>query len=335
VSQLAEFVEVAHRSAGVEAAVALARRLAGGQFDPDLAVSFSSAAGEILHGLDQASTWDDVIAAEPALSRPLSGGELDEALGAVADFVDLKSPYTLGHARGVAQLVEVAGAQVGLDAGPRTTLRRAGLAHGLGRLGVSNAIWDKPGPLGAGEWERVRLQPYLTERMLHQSSALRPIGSLAAQLRERLDGSGYPRAVSGAAISMPARILGAADVYQSMREPRPHRPALAGAAAAAELRAEARAGRLDGDAVEAVLIAAGHRARGRRDRPAGLTAREVDVLRLVARGLSSKEIAAELVIAPKTARNHIEHIYVKTGATSRVDASLFAIKHGLLTDVPA
>jgi HD-GYP domain-containing protein (c-di-GMP phosphodiesterase class II) len=335
VSQLAEFVEVAHRSAGVEAAVALARRLAGSQFDPDLAVSFSSAAGDILHGLDQASTWDEVIAAEPALSRPLSGEELDEALGAVADFVDLKSPYTLGHARGVAQLVEVAGGQLGLDAGPLTTLRRAGLAHGLGRLGVSNAIWDKPGPLGAGEWERVRLQPYLTERMLQQSSALRPIGSLAAQLRERLDGSGYPRALSGAAISMPARILGAADVYQSMIEPRPHRPALAGDDAAAELRAEARAGRLDGDAVEAVLVAAGHRARGRRDRPAGLTAREVDVLRLVARGLSSKEIAAELVISPKTARNHIEHIYVKTGATSRVDASLFAIKHGLLTDVPA
>jgi DNA-binding NarL/FixJ family response regulator len=120
-----------------------------------------------------------------------------------------------------------------------------------------------------------------------------------------------------------------------MIEPRPHRPALAGGDAAAELRAEARAGRLDGDAVEAVLVAAGHRARGRRDRPAGLTPREVDVLRLVARGLSSKEIAAELVISPKTARNHIEHIYVKTGARSRVDASLFAIKHGLLTDVPA
>lgn len=335
VSQLAEFVEVAHRSAGVEAAVALARRLAGSQFDPDLAVSFSSAAGEILGGLDQASTWDEVIAAEPALSRPLCGEELDETLGVVADFVDLKSPYTLGHARGVAQLVEVAGGQLGLDAGSLTTLRRAGLAHGLGRLGVSNAIWDKPGALGAGEWERVRLQPYLTERMLQQSSALRPIGSLAAQLRERLDGSGYPRVLSGAAISMPARILGAADVYQSMIEPRPHRPALAGGDAAAELRAEARAGRLDGDAVEGVLVAAGHRARGRRDRPAGLTAREVDVLRLVARGLSSKEIAAELVISPKTARNHIEHIYVKTGATSRVDASLFAIKHGLLTDVPA
>ena len=98
------------------------------------------------------------------------------------------------------------------------------------------------------------------------------------------------------------------------------------------LRDDVLDGRIDGDAAEAVLVAAGHRARVRRDRPAGLTAREVEVLRLLARGLSSKEIAAELVISPKTARNHIEHIYVKTGATSRVTASLFAIQHGILED---
>ena len=139
------------------------------------------------------------------------------------------------------------------------TLRRAGLVHDLGRLGVSNSIWDKRGPLGAGEWERVRLHPYLTERMLHQSEALAPLGAIAVQHRERLDGSGYPRGLAGAAISRPARILGAADAYQAMREPRPHRPARSADEAAAELRAEVRAGRLDADAVEAVLGAAGHR----------------------------------------------------------------------------
>ena len=332
VSHLAEFVEVAHRSGGVEAAVALVRRLAGSQFDPDIATRFASAAGDILDGLGDASTWDQVIAADPMLGRPLRGEDLDDALGAVADFIDLKSPYTLGHARGVAELVTAAGTRLGLGSDEVRTLRRAGLVHGLGRLGISNAIWDKPGPLGPGEWERVRLQPYLTERMLQQSPALAPIGALAALLRERMDGSGYPRALSGAAIGIPARILGAADAYQSMVEPRPHRPARTGDDAAAELRAETRAGRLDGDVADAVLVAAGHRARSRRERPAGLTAREVDVLRLVARGLSSKEIASELVISPKTARNHIEHIYVKTGVTSRVAASMFAVKHGLLAD---
>jgi len=202
--------------------------------------------------------------------------------------------------------------------------------HGLGRLGVSNSIWDKPGPLGAGEWERVRMQPYLTERMLHQSTALTPLSVIAVQLRERLDGSGYPRRLSGGAISHPARILGAADVYQSMCEPRPHRAELSADDAAAQLRAEVKAGRLDGDAAEAVLAAAGHPVRRRREGPAGLTPREVDVLRLVARGLSHKEIATRLVISPKTARNHIEHIYVKIGASNRATASLFAMQHGLL-----
>jgi HD-GYP domain-containing protein (c-di-GMP phosphodiesterase class II) len=334
ISQLAEFVEVAHRSGGVTAAATFARRLGGTQFDPAIAALFSESAEEILAGLDDTTTWDQVIAAEPGLGKPLIGAELDEALGAVADFVDLKSPYLHGHARNVAQLVEHAGVRLGLRDDLLRTPRRAGLVQGLGRLGVSNAIWDKPGPLGAGERERVRLHPHYTERMLRQSPGLAEIGALAAQLRERMDGSGYPRGLAGGAIPVPVRILAAADVYQSMLEPRPHRSARDPAAAAQELRAEVRAGRIDGDAAAAVLDAAGHRARVRRERPAGLTAREVDVLRLLARGLSSKEIATELVMSPKTARNHIEHIYVKTGANSRVTASLFAMKHGLYEPAP-
>ncbi|HEY3485676.1 MAG TPA: HD domain-containing phosphohydrolase [Ilumatobacteraceae bacterium] len=333
ISQLAEFVEVAHRSGGVGAAAELARKLAGSQFDPRLAAVFASGAGEVLDGLDATSTWDDVIAAEPALDRALSDIELDDALGAVADFVDLKSPYTLGHARGVAQLVADAGAQLSLDVTSRAVLRRAGLVHGLGRLGISNAIWDKAGPLGAGERERVRLQPYFTERMLQQSPGLAPVGAVAALVRERVDGSGHPRGLRGDALSPAARVLAAADVYQALLEPRPHRHARVPTDAASELRSEVRAGRLDGDAAEAVLVAAGHRRRKHAERPDGLTAREVDVLRLVARGLSSKEIATELVISPKTARNHIEHIYTKTGTTNRVAASHYAIRHGLLTDL--
>ena len=262
----------------------------------------------------------------------MSPDQFDAALLAVATFVDLKSPYMLGHARAVSDLVTDAGTKLGLDGDELTTLRRAGVVHGLGRLGVSNSIWDKRGPLGAGERERVRMQPYLTERMLRQSPALAPLSSIAVQLRERLDGSGYPRGISGGAISQPARILGAADAYQSMCEPRPHRAALTAKNAALQLRTEVGAGCMDGDAVEAVLATAGHRARRRREGPAGLTAREIDVLRLVARGMSHKEIATQLVISPKTARNHIEHIYVKIGAANRATASLFAMQHGLLPD---
>ena len=246
--------------------------------------------------------------------------------------MDLKSPYMLGHANAVAKLASIAGATLGPDDGDVELLRRAALVSGLGRLGISNSIWDKPGPLGAGERERVRLQPYLTERMLQQSGWLASLGSAAVQLRERLDGSGYPRGLAGNSISLPGRILGAADAYQAMREPRPYRSALSGDDAAAELRAEATAGRLAGDVVEAVLSAAGHPTLRRRDRPANLTDREVAVLRLVARGLSSRQIADRLVISPKTARNHIEHIYAKIGASSRASASLFAMRNGLLPD---
>ena len=209
-------------------------------------------------------------------------------------------------------------------------MRRAGVVHGLGRLGVSNSIWDKRGPLGAGEWERVRMQPYLTERMLHQSPrciARRDRGAAPRAARR----SGYPRGLSGGAISQPARVLGAADAYQAMCDPRPHRAALAAndAAGAAARRGQsrtprrrrgrggARGGRPSRTAPTRTRRA--HRPRGRRAPP-------------VSRGLSSKEIATQLVISPKTARNHIEHIYVKIGASSRATASLFAMQHGLLPD---
>jgi HD-GYP domain-containing protein (c-di-GMP phosphodiesterase class II) len=329
-AQLSEFVEVAHRIGGTEAAVALAGARSGSQFDPALAAALCDHAGTVLDDLDSAHTWEAVISAEPALAVTVTGEQIDAVLTAVADFIDLKSPYTMGHARAVAALARSTGARLGLDGGEIQTLGRAGLVHDVGRLGVSNAIWDKRGPLGPGEWERVRMHPYLTERMLHQSAALAPLGAIAVEHRERLDGSGYPRGLAGGAISRSARILGAVDAYQAMCEPRPHRPALAPEDAARQLRAEVRAGRLDGEVVDAVLGAAGHRVPARRDGPAGLTAREVDVLRLLALGLSSKEIATRLVISPKTARNHIEHIYTKLGVSSRVEAGLFAMHHGLL-----
>jgi len=332
-AQLAEYVEVAHRLGGIDAARTLAVRRAGTQFDPELVAVLTADAGEVLGALDSARTWDAVIDAEPSLGVTLSGDDFDRALLAIADFVDLKSPYTLGHARTVARVAGDAAAQMGLGEDGTRLVRRAGLVHDLGRLGVSNSIWDKPGPLGAGEWERVRMHPYLTERMLHQSFALAPLAAIAVQHRERMDGSGYPRGLSGGGISVHARILAAADAYEAMCETRPYRSAMTPEVAAAQLRAEARAGRLDGEAVSAVLAAAGHRV-GRGERPAGLTAREVDVLRLLARGLTSKEIAAQLVISPKTARNHIEHIYAKIGVSSRVAAGLFAVQHGLLPDDP-
>ena len=327
---LADVVEVFHRVGGVEAAMAVARERRGTQFDPDLVDLFCEVAGELFEELDATPSWEAVMAAEPGLAQPLDEGQLDGVLEAMADFTDVKSPYTIGHSRAVADLAFGAAQGVGIPAADATAVRRAGLLHDLGRLGVPNSVWDKGGDLTLTETERVRMHPYLTERALASSPGLARLGALAIQHHERLDGSGYPRGLKGDAVSASGRVLAAADVYRAKTEPRPHRPAASADDAARVLRAEVHAGRLDGDAVEAVLRAAGHRARRRREAVAGLTARELDVLRLLARGYSNKQIAHELNISRKTAGNHVEHIYTKLGVSNRALASLFAAQHGLI-----
>jgi HD-GYP domain-containing protein (c-di-GMP phosphodiesterase class II) len=330
VVNLSDVVGVYHHAGGVDAAVSVARERAGTQFSPEIVGTFAAAADSLFAELDAADPWQAVMAAEQSSRYWLTHAGLDAALEAVADFVDVKSPFTIGHSRGVAALAERAAGHYGLDARDTTLLRRAALVHDLGRLGVPNSIWDKPGPLSPAERERARMHVYLTERMLAASPTLAPLGAVAGQHHERLDGSGYPRGLTAGDITPAGRILAAADGYQARLEPRPHRPAQSAEQAAADLREEVRAGRIDGDAAGAVLAAAGHRTAKRREWPAGLTGREVDVLRLLARGMSNKEIAAELVISPKTASSHVEHIYAKLGVGNRALASLFAAKHGLI-----
>ncbi|MBN9623966.1 MAG: HD domain-containing protein, partial [Actinobacteria bacterium] len=302
---------------------------AGTQFDPGLVDSFAAAAEALFEEVDAVEPWN-VVAAGRTPRRPLLGEELDTALEALADFVDVKSPFTIGHSRGVAALVCAAAGPAELAPEEAELARRAALVHDLGRLGVPNTVWGKPGPLSPAELERARMHVYLGERMLSSSAALAPLAAVAVQHHERLDGSGYPRGLAGGEISPSGRLLAAADCYQARIEPRPHRPAQSPEEAAAGLREEVAAGLLDSGAVEAILAAAGHATPRRRQWPAGLTTREVEVLRLLARGLTNKEIAAELVISPKTAGTHVEHIYAKLGVGNRALASLFAAQHGLM-----
>ena len=327
---LADVVEVFHRIGGIESAIEVARERRGTQFAPELVDLFCEEARTIFERLGRSPNWDTVIAAEPFSGVHLSETGFDAALEAIADFVDLKSPYTIGHSRAVAELAQSAASIHGYSPAEVLKVRRAGLVHDLGRLGVPNTIWDKHGELTEAEAERVRMHPYLTERMLAFSSALAPLGSIAVQHHERLDGSGYPRGLSGFALSPAGRILAAADCYRAWLEPRPYRPAGTAEEVAARMRGEVRAGRLDPDAVDAVLQATGQRTSARRDWPFRLTGREVQVLQLLAAGLSNREIAARLVISQKTVGNHIEHVYSKIGASNRAMASLFATRHGLL-----
>jgi HD-GYP domain-containing protein (c-di-GMP phosphodiesterase class II) len=332
---LADVVEVFGRTGGVEAAMTVARERSGTQFDPQLVNAFCEQAEPAFSMLDETPSWGAVIAAEPSLAREVTGEELDLALEAIGEFAELKSPWIMGHGHAVTELVATAAAGFGLTEIETAQLRRAASVYDLGRLGVPNTIWDKPGSLSRSELERVRMHPYLTERMLAFSPALAGLGEIAVQHHERLDGSGYPRGLSGDQIGRNAGLLAAADAYQAMCEPRPHRPARSQQDAALELRREVSAGRFDGEAVDSILRAAGHRVGRRREWPTGLTTREVEVLRLLARGMSNRQIAEHLVISPKTAGSHVEHIYRKIDASNRAQASVFAMRYGLMREAPA
>jgi HD-GYP domain-containing protein (c-di-GMP phosphodiesterase class II) len=318
-------------ASGADEARAVIEHRIGAAYEPRLADLATRNFGDLLADLDETRMWEQAVAAEPFPQLWIAGERVDAAFTAVAALTGLKSPWLREHSTGVAELAEAAAWRMGLPAASVTALRRAALAHDLGRVGVSNAIWEKPGPLGFGEWERVRLHPHFSERAFAQSADLAPIGVVAGAHHERLDGSGYHRGTRGAALDQASRILAAADCYEAMREARPYRPALEAGAAEAELIREAEEGRLDPDAVDAVLAAAGHRVRERpRELPAGLTERELEVLLVLARGGSNQEIAQDLGISAKTVGHHLEHVYQKAGVRSRAAATVWAYEHNLV-----
>ncbi len=303
----------------------------GAAYDPRLADLAVRNFDELLAELDETRMWDQALELEPFPQLSITGERLDAAFVAIAALTGLKSPWLREHSTGVADLAEAAAWRLGVPTATVTLLRRAALAHDLGRVGVSNAIWEKPGPLGFGEWERVRLHPHFSERAFAQSAALAPIGVLAGSHHERLDGSGYHRGTRGSGLDQAARILAAADCYGAMREARPYRAALDAGAAEAALTREAADGRLDPDAVDAVLSAAGHRLRQRaRELPAGLTERELEVLLVLVRGESNQGIAEGLGISVKTVGHHVQHVYQKAGVRSRAAATLWAFEQDLV-----
>jgi HD-GYP domain-containing protein (c-di-GMP phosphodiesterase class II) len=315
---------------GDEFAVRVIRERAGHAFDPDVVAVFSDEANEIFAPGTEGSAWSETLAVEPLPWFTLEGDAIDRALAAMGDFTDLASPYLLGHSAGVADLAATAAQRCSLGAGEIVLVRRAGLVHDLGRVAVPVRIWQKRGPLTADEWERVRLHPYYTERLLTHSPFLSELAPVASAHHERLDGSGYHRGLTTPTLTQPARLLAAADAFHAMTEPRAHRAPLSPEQAAEALGEECRAGLFDAEAVAAVFEAAGQPA-PRIERPAGLTEREAQVIALLARGLQTKQIAGALGISAKTADRHIEHAYRKIGVSTRAAAALFAMEHGLAT----
>lgn len=328
VVQVAALAVNAERLLGADAAVALVRARSGHTLSPAVTEVFLADPEGLMSALGGRETlWDAVLEAEPEPTRAPTTVDVGQALSAIADFADLNAPCLVGHSTAVARLAGAAAAAYGLPPAELERTRWAGYVHDVGRVSVSASIWNSTKPLSPDQREKIRLHPYYTQRVLERAPFLRPLSEIASCHHERLDGSGYFRGASGPSLSTPARLLAAADVFQTKLEPRPHRSALDAGAAATHLKAEADAGRLDPAAVDAVLEAAGQPPTASHQR---LTPRETEILVAAARGGSIREVARSLGIAPKTVDGHLQRIYPKIGVSTRAGASLYAMEHGIL-----
>jgi HD-GYP domain-containing protein (c-di-GMP phosphodiesterase class II) len=329
---LAQDAIVLTEAHGIETMATMIGKRRGGAYEPELADLFLAHAERLLKGLDEPVDRETILALEPVPHTVFDEAACDEAYLAIADMIDMRMPFTFGHSRAVASLADAAAKHVGLPASDIRDTRWAAYTHDIGELAVPVSTWMRAGALTAREADAARLHPYHGERALASLGREgKDVAALVLRHHERLDGSGYHRYVRGNDLSPAARILAAAEAFQTAKEARPHRPALSDTAAAARLRSAVREGKLCPDAVEAVLTCAGQPAR--RDvteRLAGLTPREIEILRLIAAGHTTKEAARQLEIAPKTADNHIQSLYSKIGVSTRAGAALYALERGLV-----
>jgi HD-GYP domain-containing protein (c-di-GMP phosphodiesterase class II) len=331
VVHLSHDMEAIGRLFSPEKAIESARDRRDRTYDPVLADVFVAHGAEWFGRLAATEPWDAVLDLEPKPRKMLEGEALENALLVAADFIDMKSPYMGGHSRRCAELSAAAARALGFSDDAVTTLRRAALVHDFGTTGVSNSILDKRGPLTRAEFDRIEHHPMLTEQMLRRS-ALAALNPVASAHHEKCDGSGYHKRVKATEGEPGACVLAAVEIYVGLTTERADRVAFAAEEAAAELRRLAQQGVLENRAVQAVLAAAGHAtdSPGRAQHPGGLSARELDVLRLAARGLTTQEIADRLFISPKTADHHIQHIYNKIDVSTRAAAALWAMQNAVV-----
>jgi HD-GYP domain-containing protein (c-di-GMP phosphodiesterase class II)/DNA-binding CsgD family transcriptional regulator len=330
ISHVADAAEVLERRLGTSGAVETIRRRRGTHFDPAVVNAFVTDPSDLFDGIADDSV-DELLELEPIERAALTDEALDTALEAVGDFCDLRTPCFAGHARGTAELATAAAELLELPTDEIRLLRRAAHIHDVGRFGVPGSVLSKPRPLSGSDLERMRMHVYYVERIFSRPEPLRRVGLVASMHHERMDGSGYHRAASGAVLTTPCRILAAADAYHAMCQPRPYREPLSPAQAAGQVRADVADGRLDRTAAQAVLEVAGHGGRTTwASSRSGLTSREREVLALLAVGETNKAIARRLGISAKTVSNHVEHIYAKLGVGNRAGAALIAMQHGIV-----
>jgi HD-GYP domain-containing protein (c-di-GMP phosphodiesterase class II)/DNA-binding CsgD family transcriptional regulator len=336
VVHLSHDMEALARLFSPERALEAARDRRDRTYDPALVDVFLTHGSEWFARLATTEPWDAVLDLEPEPRRVLEGESLDNALLMAADFIDLKSPYMGGHSRRCARLATDAARVLGFSDDVVTTIGGAALVHDFGTTAVPNSIWDKKGSLTRAEFDRVELHPMLTEQMLRRSPGLATMNAVACAHHEKCDGSGYHKRVRADAVDPAAAVLAATEVYVGMTTERADRPPFSAEDAANELRRLASSGVLEPRAIRAVLVAAGHGEPAappvrRQKHPGGLSRREVDVLRLAAKGLTTREIAERLFISAKTADHHIQHVYVKIGVSTRAAAALWAMQNAVVS----
>lgn len=322
-------------AAGQEVVQHALRAFRGKALDPDVVDAFMDLA-------QRKSFWDELrgddIARQVAAMEPVSelasvGAErVDDLALAFADFIDLKSPFTAAHSRRVGHIVQSIGLLMGCSAEEAKLFRRAGLMHDLGLVAVpSNALNKPERSLKPSEREQVRLHPYYGERILERVPFMADIQKITSAHHEHMDGSGFFRGLRGREIPVGSRLVAVADRLDDLTHETPGSPAVILSEAIDVLSEEAGV-TLDPEIVSLVARSLGSTAVTPRERewPAGLTTREVQVLRLATRGLTRRDIGVRLEITENTVRHHLEHIYNKIGASTRAGATLFAMEHELL-----
>jgi HD-GYP domain-containing protein (c-di-GMP phosphodiesterase class II) len=323
---IAHATEAVLQQHGQAGAVAHIRR-AGGQLDGHLVRAFVDGQRDLFTAIEDPQIFDRFLDLEPTPIACADEHGVDDVARVLAIFADLRCPMFVGHSTGVAALADRAAGQLGLSPDETRSLRRAALLHDIGRLGVPNSIWTRPGRLDWGELEQVRLHAYYTVRVLSPISVLGPVAEIAAAAHEHLDGSGYPHSRIGRSLLPAARILAAADMAVAMSEARPYREALSAAAIAEELVAEVSAGHVDASAADAVLASLGLKTRTVPRYAHPVSDRELEVCRLIAHGKMNKEIADVLGITVRTVQNHVAHIFDKLGVHSRSGIAVWLVEN--------
>jgi len=228
IALMAQVVDVFHTANGADAARQEISHRSGTWFDPQLVEVFARVAARpaFWKMLSSERLQEEIFALEPAQrAAMLDEDYLDDIAAAFAQVIDSKSPYTSGHSNRVTLFTDLIAEEMSLPADKRRWLKRAALLHDIGKLGVSNAILDKPGKLDADEWDAMKSHAALTETILSRIAAFADLARIAGAHHERLDGKGYPRGLKAHEIVLETRIISTADVFDALTADRPYRKA--------------------------------------------------------------------------------------------------------------